>query len=401
MLLLLFGSTCGTVVVLADTFSEILTQLGLYRSPPFSAVASALGRDRAAMAVVTLGLLLPLSLPRRMRSLEFAAMASLPVLGIVLAVLAYDCIAWGFPGMRPGELSWVEPVGGSKGIMEAISILGFAFYIQPVLMPLLAGAALSHAARPRAPSRAPLQGIACRSSGLGPRVGVLTERMHVSSFADAEMPGGSKGLAITQRAVEATIFVYGVLSFLLTGFLGAAAFGSDTEGDIMRNRLLQSKGAYIALQVAVLFFVLFSTTPIILGEALPFSSSLTSLLPSPLFLLPFLLASLPPLLPVHLSGAARAVLLRAGQQEQLEHQVSVLLDRGRRACARSPEVSARAHAPQKRGHPALLLGQPCWAHAGDRGVGAARGHGHRQPLRGGVQRHRRDRRLSRLLRRPR
>lgn len=207
MLVLMFGNMCGSVVILGDAAHEVLGKVW----------------DFDSWAAATIGIssmmLLPLSLlTRQMRSLEVVAVAALPVLAVLICILVADCVSWGFPGIVSGEIPAVAPAGGLGGVLEATSIIIFSLYVQPVLMPLL-----------------------------------------------AEMPAGEGGTRTMKRAVDSTILLYGITAFGSVGVFGAAAFGRDTLGNVLRNPLLSSPTAYAFLQVAVLLFVLVSAVPIVVA----------------------------------------------------------------------------------------------------------------------------------------
>ena len=219
MLLLLFGTVCGSIVVQGDAALRIAEGLGVFQAGDATRVLWGLGPLDLSMIGIAACLLLPMSLLRHLRSLEVAALASVPAFAALVLVLAGDCVAWGFPGVRSGEVAWVVPNAGWAGVLEAIAIIGFADYCQPVLLPLL-----------------------------------------------AEMPEGPVGLRTTKRAVDFTIFVFGTACYFSTAFFGAAAFGSRVRGNIVSNALLPSVAASVVLQGAILIYTSLTCIPIVIGQ---------------------------------------------------------------------------------------------------------------------------------------
>ena len=209
MLVLMFGSLCGVVVILGDLAHAVLASLWGFESV------------RWATILVTAGALLPLALTTRsMRSkpLEVAGLAALPVLVVLMGIVVVDCVSSGFPGIASGQVSPLVPERGAGGVLESVNIMVFSLYVQPVLMPLL-----------------------------------------------AEMPAGDRGARTMKRAVDATVLVYGITVFGSMGFFGAAAFGRATAGNVMNNSLLSSPAAGACLQAAMLFYALVCSVPMVIA----------------------------------------------------------------------------------------------------------------------------------------
>ena len=88
---------------------------------------------------------------------------------------------------------------------EAFAVLGFAFYMQPMLMPLL-----------------------------------------------KEMPGGPEGVAVSERSVHFVLFFVACLAYGTVGVFGASIYGQATESNIMVNQILSSPTATLVLYAALI-----------------------------------------------------------------------------------------------------------------------------------------------------
>lgn len=102
---------------------------------------------------------------------------------------------------------------GTPDLPEAFAIMGFAFYCQPMLLPLL-----------------------------------------------HEMPRGPRGLKLTSRATAIAIFVVANVVFGVLGFFGAARYGLDTQGNVLVNAWIGGRGegvldlvmtAYLAVSAVI------------------------------------------------------------------------------------------------------------------------------------------------------
>jgi len=124
-----------------------------------------------------------------------------------------SAISSGLPAIRNGELPIFGFPSGTKGqIPAAFSVLSFAFYLQPMLLPLL-----------------------------------------------SEMPGGAEGLLIMCKALRVVTLGIALATYVLLGFFGAARYGKDTAGDLLMNEWLPHEysgyldaamAAYLAISMA-------------------------------------------------------------------------------------------------------------------------------------------------------
>ncbi|WIA15022.1 hypothetical protein OEZ85_001723 [Tetradesmus obliquus] len=205
LVLLLWGTMCGGLCLISDVGHMLLQRLGEGQLPGWV-------NGRSCMAAVALLVLFPLCLQRHMRELEKAATAGVVVVAGLIALLATDAFQEGFPAIQDGQLPlWSLKV--DSHLPEAFAVVGYAFYMQPMMMPLL-----------------------------------------------REMPEGQHGVRIMQRAVHATLFGVALTVYFSMGLFGASLFGQDTEGNIMVNELVAGRAAVAALYGIMLLYLALGMT---------------------------------------------------------------------------------------------------------------------------------------------
>ncbi|KAF6264352.1 hypothetical protein COO60DRAFT_177404 [Scenedesmus sp. NREL 46B-D3] len=199
---------CGGLCLISDVGHMLLQRLGQGDLPGWV-------NGRSCMAAVALLVLFPLCLQRHMRELEKAATAGVVVVVGLIALLATSAVREGFPAVQDGQLPlWSLQV--DSHLPEAFAVVGYAFYMQPMMMPLL-----------------------------------------------REMPEGEHGVRIMQRAVHATLFVpagVALTVYFSMGLFGASLFGQDTEGNIMVNQLVTDRAATAALYGIMLLYLALGMT---------------------------------------------------------------------------------------------------------------------------------------------
>ncbi|GLC55693.1 hypothetical protein PLESTB_001015400 [Pleodorina starrii] len=189
LILLLYGTLCGGLAFLSDVARVmVLKGLGPGEAPPLLAADG-----RPVMVLTVLTVLLPLCLQRHIRQFEKAATVGVAVVVVLCAIIVGRAVAEDFPAVRAGELE-VLHVKVDEHLPEAFAVLGFAFYMQPMLMPLL-----------------------------------------------KEMPPGPAGTRLTERAVHITLFAVACGVYGTVGIFGASIFGTETESNIMVNDLLPGR----------------------------------------------------------------------------------------------------------------------------------------------------------------
>ncbi|KAG2436229.1 hypothetical protein HXX76_006540 [Chlamydomonas incerta] len=186
LILLLYGTLCGGLAFLSDV-ARVMVSKGL---GPGRAPALLESDGRPVMVLTVLTVLLPLCLQRHIRQFEKAATGGVAVVVILCIIIVTRAVQLGFPAVASGELD-VLAVKVDEHLPEAFAVLGFAFYMHPMLMPLL-----------------------------------------------KEMPRGPAGARLTEKAVHITLFGVACGVYGTVGIFGAAIFGASTESNIMVNDLL-------------------------------------------------------------------------------------------------------------------------------------------------------------------
>jgi solute carrier family 38 (sodium-coupled neutral amino acid transporter), member 11 len=209
LIFLLFGTLAGDAALLADTGTLTLEDLTRGHVPEWLG-----GSGRVPMLALVLFLVLPLSLSPQMRSLEKAAIAGIFLLFILTAVIIKETISAGFPAIVTGELPLIKfAPGAEEQLPEAMSVLFFAFYLQPMLLPLL-----------------------------------------------SEMPEGKRGQDLLCSALNMTTLVIAFFAYGIVGVFGAARWGLKTEGDVLVNRWLPGRASG-ALDAAMAIYLSISMAP--------------------------------------------------------------------------------------------------------------------------------------------
>ncbi|KAK9817843.1 hypothetical protein WJX72_002950 [[Myrmecia] bisecta] len=190
LILLLFGTIVGDFALISDVAARALDKLTYPAEPPSWLLN---GDGRALMAIIAVLLVFPLCCLRRMRSLEMAAAAGVAVIAVIISMVVYTALHAGLPAIRSGELPlWGMKV--TKDLPEAFAVLGFAFYLQPMMMPLL-----------------------------------------------HEMPAGDLGVQLTSTAVRIVVPGVALAVYCVLGVFAAARFGLDTQGDMLLNSWVGGK----------------------------------------------------------------------------------------------------------------------------------------------------------------
>eukprot|EP01023_Acetabularia_acetabulum_P000592 TRINITY_DN10247_c0_g1_i6.p2 TRINITY_DN10247_c0_g1~~TRINITY_DN10247_c0_g1_i6.p2 ORF type:complete len:471 (-),score=45.51 TRINITY_DN10247_c0_g1_i6:2072-3484(-) len=215
LVILLFGNLCGDFALVADVGKKVLIELceGEENVPQIL-----IGGDgRGIMIIVSIVIILPLCMLPKMRQLDKAGSVGIILVFFIIVAVVYRAIQLGIPGISSNEvplfafrIDWKLP--------EAFSVLGFSFYLQPMLLPLY-----------------------------------------------AEMPRGAAGLQITIKAVHYAVLCVATLVYSLIGIFGAAAFGSKTAGDILINQLFEGKLAMAVIEFLILIYLAVSLPPVLLA----------------------------------------------------------------------------------------------------------------------------------------
>ena len=206
---LLFGNLAGDAALLADTGTLTIKDLTQGEAPKWL-----IGSGRIPMVVLIICFVIPLSLSRRMRSLERAGTAGVGLVIFLAVVVVRAALKAGLPAIKDGELpiSKLAP-GATAQVPEAISILFFGFYLQPMLLPLL-----------------------------------------------SEMPAGRRGQDILCGSLQLVTCGVAYVVYAVIGIFGAARWGLSTEGDILENQWLTGRSTAF-LDVAMTVYLSISMAP--------------------------------------------------------------------------------------------------------------------------------------------
>lgn len=212
MFLLLFGTLTGDAALLADCGSMSMQFVADYVPKVF------VEDSRWPMILLILVFVFPLSLKRQMRSLERAAAAGILLVISLVCIVAYNCISSGFPALMDGDFPLFSiPSEYRSQIPQSIAILSFAFYLHPVLLPLL-----------------------------------------------SEMPQNPAGLVITCSALRIVTLGVGLITYTSLGLFSGMRYGHKVQGDIIMNDWLPDAYAPF-LDVAVAVYLSVSMAPIVLA----------------------------------------------------------------------------------------------------------------------------------------
>jgi solute carrier family 38 (sodium-coupled neutral amino acid transporter), member 11 len=211
---LLVGNLTGDMCLLADLGKKSLIK-SLGDSTPSFLVSN---NGQGIMLLLVLTVIFPLSLFRGMRALEHVASAGNVVVLILCGVLTYDAFANNFYGITSGEVPLWTISAKSENIAEAFALIGFSFYLHPLMMPML-----------------------------------------------QELPPGRKGVKIMRDSLNFVIMVVAMGVFTYIGVMGAAAFGDATMGDIMRNKLIPARVPSLMFALTMLVYLSSCIPPIVLS----------------------------------------------------------------------------------------------------------------------------------------
>ena len=168
---------------------------------------------RLCATLLTLFVVAPLCFLRRMRSLEAAAAGGVAVLVVLVASVVSSAVASGAPALASGEFPVWRPVSAAA-LPEAAAVLGFAFYVAPVLFPLL-----------------------------------------------HELPPSPRGPRLAARASRGVTALVAPLVYGALGIAGAARHGRATAGSLLANEWLGGGRADGALDAAAVAYLSVSIPP--------------------------------------------------------------------------------------------------------------------------------------------
>ncbi|KAG6555451.1 hypothetical protein Mapa_002681 [Marchantia paleacea] len=153
----------------------------------------------------------PLCLGKQLRQLEYAGVVGTSIVIWLLISVVFKSSREDLPAIRSKEFATV----GFKNIgdvTQAVSIFGFAFYVQPIMMPLL-----------------------------------------------AEVPDGIVGVKIISYSMRIVVLFNAFIIYFLVGFFGAALYGRATKSNILENKWLGGGVAQGILNLSMAVYLCMSS----------------------------------------------------------------------------------------------------------------------------------------------
>ncbi|CAM6106707.1 unnamed protein product [Calypogeia fissa] len=167
------------------------------------------GRVIIVAAVVLI--VAPLCLVSQLRQLEYAGIIGTSIVLWLMFSVIINSISHGLPSLANKQLATVG-FSSIGNVTQAVSIFGFAFYIQPIMMPML-----------------------------------------------LEVPDGSIGVKVVSYSTRITVLVNAFFIYFFTGFFGAAYYGQNTSSDILENQWLGGGVAQGCLNISMAVYLSLSS----------------------------------------------------------------------------------------------------------------------------------------------
>jgi amino acid permease len=238
LIALLWGTMVAGLCLIADTGRMALRHClfqqggGGGAAGVAAALASSSGGGRLVMLAVSALVLFPLCLQRRMRELEAAGAAGgVLVLGLV-ALLFWRAGRSAWRGLADVPV-WSLAPGDPEKLPEAFAIYFTAFYMQPMLLPLVRdmpgveGGGVGGEAGEEAEEERAADGDGGNSTR------TTTKRAPPPPAITA-----AQGLSALRTAVRVTLYAVACGVYLGVGVAGAGAFGKETHGNVLTNDVL-------------------------------------------------------------------------------------------------------------------------------------------------------------------
>ncbi|GAQ87696.1 Amino acid transporter protein [Klebsormidium nitens] len=210
IIVLMMGTLVGGIEQVGQAGSTALTNFGGDSIPTWLTDD---GKGRFIMAATVLVVVFPLCLIKQLRQLEYVGWAGVAIVIWLMIAVMVDSISAGLPAVG-NDLPVVGFISLSA-VCGAVSTFGFAFYIQPVLMPMI-----------------------------------------------AEMPRGKYGVKMLGWSNRFVVLVNAFVTYFILGFFGAARYGADTEGNILQNAWIGGGVWQGLLNVAMCLYLAVSLPPI-------------------------------------------------------------------------------------------------------------------------------------------
>jgi len=222
--ILLLGSMCSNLAVIAEASSRALRPLRAQTTLARPYVPPGLAGD-AVMLILLLAVITPLTATKNMSSLQHVAGAGASLLALLLVAVVIASTSPQAAGLASARAA-NSRVGGASS-SQAFVVLSFAFYVQPMLLPLL---------------RELSEGSFAERSLGQERVTFAACGSERSPGADAELGAGvdstpgsrARAAAALEISVHATMLL-ALAVYTLLGVCGVVAFGPATSEDVLLN----------------------------------------------------------------------------------------------------------------------------------------------------------------------
>lgn len=209
IVILMLGTLIGGIAQVGECFSSGLLFVS---SPPGFFVDNG---GRWILLIATVVIVAPLCFMKNLTALDVAGVIGFCVVMFMTFWIMGVSISMGLPAVPNKGLSNVGFDVGISAIGSAMSIFGFVYFIQPIMMAMV-----------------------------------------------QEMPDGVYGMRILGYATSASIFGPGVIIYGMLGFFGAAAYGADTEGNVLNNKW-GNKYVQVCLNLAIAMYLALSLPAVV------------------------------------------------------------------------------------------------------------------------------------------
>lgn len=215
VVILLYGTLLGSTVQLGEAGSFALSSIPGADIPCWiSGGECATGfwqYGRFLMIIILVCLSVPWIFAPKLTTLEYAGWFGFPVVMWLVVTVVVGSIKAGLPAIADKTF---PASGWNSELSSAVSTFGFAYYIQPIMMPML-----------------------------------------------SEMPPGKAGVKLTSLSMRMVVMGSANIPYLFIGFFGAAWFGLDTQDNILQNTLYSNGDAQAALNIIMVVYLAFAIPP--------------------------------------------------------------------------------------------------------------------------------------------
>ncbi|GAQ81504.1 Amino acid transporter protein [Klebsormidium nitens] len=209
IVVLLVGTLVGGMVQVGQAGAAALN---FFAGASIPAWVSEDDKSRFVTSLATLLFVAPLCLVKQLRQLEYVGHACVPAVIWLMVAVTGDSLSAGLPALgNELRIMGFDSIHAMSGV---VATFGFTFYIQPILMPMI-----------------------------------------------AEMPRGDVGIKILAWSARFVTLGNAFLTYCVLGFFGAARYGAATKGNILQNEWIGGKGWQGLLNVFMCLYIAVSGPP--------------------------------------------------------------------------------------------------------------------------------------------